>query len=160
MKFIFVILLLIGISGSFLVDDLAQFLKTKELIDADLTQLFAIFSLLLTIAGIAGLIYLNKQKDAKRVKDVSSLVAPTDLSQSREIDEKVQKIFRQLDRVKSYRRRIWSVWNFTPFIRIRRYVVPTEEMIIYISEFERRIFEYIAQHRDEEGCIPVLQDSF
>lgn len=100
------------------------------------------------VSPIAGLIAWNSVQQNKRNLAVSNLIEVDENARKR-INRKIASMMRQLGRVRNYERHVWGIGDFTPFIRVRRYVRPTPSLINDIDQLERTLINYIAQYRDE-----------
>jgi hypothetical protein len=153
---IYHILILSGIIGIFWALSLTQSSDSSYSSNPDITSTVNSISLLAILLGIAGLIVINKKEDRNRIKEIASLINKNNETSSKKLEEKISKMLGNLDRVRNYKRHIWGIGDFTPLIRIRRYVRPSTEILHYINELEHSLIKHIAIYKDEKSVDEAL----
>jgi hypothetical protein len=149
-KFFYAGLIILGILIFVFAEEKLEDLSFDQYFSFDIKKTLIIFSLLLTFIGVAGIIAHNRSQEKSVLRSYYSLVKNRQ-SSDKEIERKINNIFNQMDKVRMYRRHVWGIGDFTPLIRTRRYIVPSDDVIKYIDSLENSLFSYIAQHGDEQA---------
>jgi hypothetical protein len=147
-KFFYAGLIILGILIFVFAEEKLEDLSFDQYFSFDIKKTLIIFSLLLTFIGVAGIIAHNRSQEKSVLRSYYSLVKNRQ-SSDKEIERKINNIFNH--KVRMYRRHVWGIGDFTPLIRTRRYIVPSDDVIKYIDSLENSLFSYIAQHGDEQA---------
>lgn len=107
-------------------------------------------SIVITII-IALIIYciiwsINRQKEIEKIIDlikVESRYRPR-------IKKKISRIFKYLNEIRSYRRQVKGIRDFTPLVKRHRYITPSKELIEKIDKLEKNIINNITKNPTEE----------
>ena len=149
-KFFYAGLIILGILIFVFAEEKLEDLSFDQYFSFDIKKTLIIFSLLLTFIGVAGIIAHNRSQEKSVLRSYYSLVKNRQLS-DKELERNINNIFNQMDTLRMYRRHVWGIGDFTPLIRTRRYIVPSDDVIKYIDSLENSLFSYIAQHGDEQA---------
>lgn len=95
-----------------------------------------IVGIIAAVSPVLGLIVWNQLKHHRKCLVISNFVE-ADEDSCRRVRQKVSTMIRRLDYVRNYERHVWGIGDFTPFIRVRRYIKPTTELVNYINQLER-----------------------
>lgn len=151
-KLAFVGLILLGVLGSNVGKEVAKNLTPNEEMQ-DTVSIVTGFTV--ALSPIAGLVAWGQMQQNKRTKSVAALVNVDEDSRKR-INRKISSMLQQLDRIRNYERHVWGIGDFTPFIRVRRYIKPTAELINNINKLEQTLINYISQYGDEKAVDEAL----
>lgn len=142
--------ILIVIVGSFLKSKLKNILMSS----ADFQAIAPILILGVILLVIVVITQAQIEKN-KRIRKITNLIN-TDRKSRIRINKKVSEIFAHLDQIRCYKRRIYGIGDFIPFIQFHRYLEPTQELINDINQLEQSLIDYMTKHPDEKVVDEVL----
>lgn len=98
-------------------------------------------------------IYDNK----KKIEKISNLIEIESRYRPR-IKKKISSIFKYLDEIRSYKRQVIGIRDFTPLVKRHRYIEPNEELIKAINKLEKNIINNITKNPKEETVDQALSE--